>query len=80
MKLLWPKFDAKSRAYMNFTNAGPVVKEGLQREVCDLWMENQNRQTKSRTRLSRRSTSGGSFRAGEIRYDFGRRKRNRIPT
>ena len=31
MKLLWPKFDAKSRANMNFTNAGPVVKEGLQR-------------------------------------------------
>ena len=75
MKLLWPKFHAKSGAYMNLTNAGPVVKEGLQREVSDLWMENQNRQTKSRTRLSRRSTSGGS-----IRYDFGRRKRNRIPT
>ena len=40
----WPKFDAKSRAYMDFTDPGPVVKEGLRREVCDLFMENQKRQ------------------------------------
>jgi len=41
----WPKFDAQSRAYMDFTDAGPVVKEGLRRQVCDLFMENQKRQT-----------------------------------
>jgi para-nitrobenzyl esterase len=40
----WPKFDASKRAYMDFTDAGPVVKEGLRREVCDLFMENQKRQ------------------------------------
>jgi para-nitrobenzyl esterase len=40
----WPKFDAKARSYMDFTDGGPVVKEGLQREVCDLFIENQKRQ------------------------------------
>ena len=39
----WPKFDAGKRAYMDFTDAGPVAKEGLRREVCDLFMENQKR-------------------------------------
>ncbi|MEO8097908.1 MAG: carboxylesterase family protein [Acidobacteriota bacterium] len=39
----WPKFDATSRAYMDFTDAGPVVKEGLRREACDVFMENQKR-------------------------------------
>jgi para-nitrobenzyl esterase len=41
----WPKFDARARVYMDFTDAGPVVKEGLRRQVCDLFMENQKRQT-----------------------------------
>ena len=40
----WPKFDATARAYMDFTDAGPVAKEGLRRQVCDLFMENQKRQ------------------------------------
>jgi para-nitrobenzyl esterase len=40
----WSKFDASARAYMDFTDAGPVVKEGLRRQVCDLFMENQKRQ------------------------------------
>jgi para-nitrobenzyl esterase len=39
----WPKFDATARAYMDFTDAGPVAKEGLRRQVCDLFMENQKR-------------------------------------
>jgi len=39
----WPKFDAARRAYIDFTDAGPVVKEGLRRPVCDLFMENQKR-------------------------------------
>jgi para-nitrobenzyl esterase len=39
----WPKFDAAARAYMDFTDAGPVAKEGLRRQVCDLFMENQKR-------------------------------------
>ena len=40
----WPKFDATKRAYMDFTDAGPVVKDGLRRPICDLFMENQKRQ------------------------------------
>jgi para-nitrobenzyl esterase len=40
----WPKFDATARAYMDFTDAGPMAKEGLRRPVCDLFMENQKRQ------------------------------------
>jgi para-nitrobenzyl esterase len=39
----WPRFDATARAYMDFTDAGPVAKEGLRRQVCDLFMENQKR-------------------------------------
>jgi hypothetical protein len=31
---------------MDFTDAGPVVKEGLRRGVCDLFMENEKRQAK----------------------------------
>ena len=40
----WPKFDPAARAYLDFTDAGPVAKEGLRRPVCDLFMENQKRQ------------------------------------
>ena len=39
----WPKFSATARPYLDFTEAGPVAKEGLQRKVCDLSMENQER-------------------------------------
>jgi len=40
----WPKFDAAARAYLDFTDAGPVAKEGLRRQACDVFMENQKRQ------------------------------------
>ena len=40
----WPKFDATARAYLDFTDAGPVAKEGLRRQACDVFMENQKRQ------------------------------------
>jgi para-nitrobenzyl esterase len=40
----WPTFDAARRAYLDFTDAGPVAKAGLRREICDLFMENQTRQ------------------------------------
>ena len=40
----WPKFDTTSRAYIQFTEAGPVAKEGLRRPYCDLFIENVKRQ------------------------------------
>jgi para-nitrobenzyl esterase len=39
----WPKFDASTRSYIQFTDAGAVVKEGLRRLYCDLFMENVKR-------------------------------------
>jgi para-nitrobenzyl esterase len=36
----WPKFDPASRAYIDLTANGPVAREGLRREACDLFMEN----------------------------------------
>jgi len=40
----WPTFEATSRRYMDFADSGPVIKEGLQRQICDLFIENQKRQ------------------------------------
>jgi para-nitrobenzyl esterase len=37
----WPRFDATTRAYVQFTDSGTVAKEGLRRARCDLWMESQ---------------------------------------
>ena len=37
---LWPKFEPDSRAYIEFTDAGPVAREGLRRAFCDLFIEN----------------------------------------
>ena len=36
----WPKFDPAARAYMDLTAGGPVPREGLRREACDLFIEN----------------------------------------
>jgi len=36
----WPKYDAASRAYIEFTDNGPVAREGLRRPFCDLYLEN----------------------------------------
>jgi para-nitrobenzyl esterase len=40
---VWPKFDSSSRAYTQFTDAGPIAKEGLRRAYCDLFIENVKR-------------------------------------
>ena len=39
----WPKFDPAARAYIDLTANGPVVREGLRREACDLFIGNINR-------------------------------------
>jgi para-nitrobenzyl esterase len=41
---VWPKFDPNARAYIQFTDAGPIAKEGLRRPYCDLFIENMKRQ------------------------------------
>jgi len=41
----WPQYDSVARAYLNFTDAGPVAKEGLRRTICDVYIENQKRTT-----------------------------------
>jgi para-nitrobenzyl esterase len=40
---VWRQFDVASRAYIQFTDAGPVAKEGLRRPFCDLFIENVKR-------------------------------------
>ena len=40
----WPKFDPKSRAYIQFTDPGPLIQEGLRSSFCDVFMENAKRQ------------------------------------
>jgi para-nitrobenzyl esterase len=40
---MWPKFDAASRGYMEFTDDGPSSREGLRRPFCDLYVENVKR-------------------------------------
>ena len=40
----WPRFDPAGRAYLDFTNSGPIAKEGLRRNICDLYMEKLKRQ------------------------------------
>jgi para-nitrobenzyl esterase len=39
----WPKFDASSRGYIEFTDSGPVAREGLRRAYCDLYVDNVKR-------------------------------------
>jgi para-nitrobenzyl esterase len=39
----WPTFDTSSRPYVQFTDGGPIAKEGLRRPHCDLFVENVKR-------------------------------------
>jgi hypothetical protein len=36
----WPKFDVSARGFIEFTDNGPVAREGLRRPFCDLYVEN----------------------------------------
>ena len=40
---VWPKFDPKSRSYVEFTSSGAAAKQGLRRQYCDLFIENVQR-------------------------------------
>jgi para-nitrobenzyl esterase len=39
----WPKFDGSARAYLQFSDAEPLRKEGLRRPFCDLFIESVKR-------------------------------------
>ena len=34
----WPAFTSATRAYVDFTSAGPVAKQDLQRQACDVYI------------------------------------------
>lgn len=40
----WPRFEPVARAYLDFTDAGPVAKEGLRRQICELCTQKLKRQ------------------------------------
>ena len=40
---VWPQFEARRQTYMQFTDAGPIVKDGLRRQFCEVFIENVNR-------------------------------------
>jgi para-nitrobenzyl esterase len=40
---VWPGFDAQTRGYVEFTDAGAVPGEGLRRAQCDVFIENVQR-------------------------------------
>lgn len=37
----WPAFDSASRSFLEFTNAGPLVRRNLRGNFCELWMESE---------------------------------------
>jgi len=39
----WRKFDGAARGYLEFTDNGPVAREGLRRPFCDIYVENVKR-------------------------------------
>jgi para-nitrobenzyl esterase len=36
----WPKFDTAARGFLEFTDSGPVAREGLRRPFCDIYVDN----------------------------------------
>ena len=38
----WPRFDACSRSYIDFSAQGPILKESLRRPFCDLLIASLN--------------------------------------
>lgn len=39
----WPRFAVKEREHLAFTDDGAVVKSGLRREFCEMFMEHLKR-------------------------------------
>jgi para-nitrobenzyl esterase len=39
----WPKYDAAAGGYIEFTDNGPLAREGLRRPFCDIYVDNAKR-------------------------------------
>ena len=39
----WPKFDAAAHGFLEFTDSGPLAREGLRRPFCDIYFDNMKR-------------------------------------
>jgi para-nitrobenzyl esterase len=44
----WPRFDPASKSFMEFTDAGPVVRKDLRGKFCELWIETEKQSRKDR--------------------------------
>jgi para-nitrobenzyl esterase len=43
----WPRFESAARPYLDFTDNGPVVKTGLRKEICDIYINRMQQQMKA---------------------------------
>jgi para-nitrobenzyl esterase len=49
----WPRFDSTGRGYIEFTDSGPVAREGLRRPFCELYVDNVKRLISQENRISK---------------------------
>jgi para-nitrobenzyl esterase len=49
----WPQFEPTARSYIEFTDSGPVARQGLRSPFCDLYDENVKRLISLENRISR---------------------------
>ena len=49
----WPQFEPTARSYVEFTDSGPVARQGLRSPFCDLYDENVKRLISVESRISR---------------------------
>ena len=60
----WPEFDPTARAYLDFTSAGPVAREGLRRSACDLYIEELDQRMLEKPRVAQMSKRSSARAAG----------------
>lgn len=63
----WPKFDPTARSYLDFTNSGPVAREGLRRQACSLYMEQLQRHIEQKPQEAQTSKRNSVAQADTVR-------------
>lgn len=53
----WPAFNPTTRAYLDFTSTGPIARDGLRRNACDLYLEELDDQLEQKPQEALRSKS-----------------------